>query len=307
MDELIFDNERYVSSKRAAEITGYAKDYVGQLCREGRVTAKLVGRNWYVLESSLRAHRFGTNEEAETPSVPATAAPEAPERPQTLVPEPIPPVITPIAALVEPPRYIAEEPAVVPPLAPKPAPPAPSPAIEDMQAAWREWFGKTPPAPALPDGSDDFTPSALPAVLPGETTEAAPEPDPEPQVREEPTYEPEPAAEPEEVPVSRSYATLSTGETVPDTGVPVVDLTPRATKQVKGRFGRVSCGEERERSKNAGALRTLLLVTAGVAALVALVGTGNADRLLGDKSFKFGPQKEIIDYLGGTRTYDSDL
>lgn len=37
MDELIIGEKTYLSSKRAAKITGYAKDYVGQLCREGRV------------------------------------------------------------------------------------------------------------------------------------------------------------------------------------------------------------------------------------------------------------------------------
>ena len=69
MDELTFDGQIYVSSKRAAQITGYAKDYVGQLCREGRVIARLVGRNWYVLETSVREHRFGIPEvkELETP------------------------------------------------------------------------------------------------------------------------------------------------------------------------------------------------------------------------------------------------
>jgi hypothetical protein len=51
MDELTLDDKAYLSSKRAAQVTGYAKDYVGQLCREGRVEARLVGRNWYVLES----------------------------------------------------------------------------------------------------------------------------------------------------------------------------------------------------------------------------------------------------------------
>jgi hypothetical protein len=59
MDTLTLDGKNYLSSKRAAEITGYAKDYIGQLCREGRVEARLVGRNWYILESSLHTHRFG--------------------------------------------------------------------------------------------------------------------------------------------------------------------------------------------------------------------------------------------------------
>ncbi len=61
MDELLIEDKKYVSSKRAAKITGYAKDYVGQLCREGRVPARLVGRSWYVLESALQDHRFGSH------------------------------------------------------------------------------------------------------------------------------------------------------------------------------------------------------------------------------------------------------
>lgn len=64
MDEIIIDEKKYVSSKRAAKITGYAKDYIGQLCREGRVPARLVGRSWYVLETAIQDHRFGGNSEA---------------------------------------------------------------------------------------------------------------------------------------------------------------------------------------------------------------------------------------------------
>ncbi len=65
MDELVIDEKKYISSKRAAKVTGYAKDYVGQLCREGRVPARLVGRGWYVLESALQDHRFGTSAQTE--------------------------------------------------------------------------------------------------------------------------------------------------------------------------------------------------------------------------------------------------
>lgn len=60
MDELLIEDKKYVSSKRAAKITGYAKDYIGQLCREGRVPARFVGRSWYVLETAIQDHRFGT-------------------------------------------------------------------------------------------------------------------------------------------------------------------------------------------------------------------------------------------------------
>lgn len=59
MDEIFIEEKKYISSKQAAKKTGYAKDYIGQLCREGRVPARLVGRSWYVLESAIQDHRFG--------------------------------------------------------------------------------------------------------------------------------------------------------------------------------------------------------------------------------------------------------
>ncbi|HUY05102.1 MAG TPA: hypothetical protein VMV62_00030 [Candidatus Paceibacterota bacterium] len=65
MDEIIIEEKKYVSSKQAAKITGYAKDYIGQLCREGRVPARLVGRSWYALESAIQDHRFGNQEAVE--------------------------------------------------------------------------------------------------------------------------------------------------------------------------------------------------------------------------------------------------
>ena len=63
MDELIIGEKKYISSKQAAKATGYAKDYIGQLCREGRVPARLVGRSWYVLESAIHDHRFSDPKE----------------------------------------------------------------------------------------------------------------------------------------------------------------------------------------------------------------------------------------------------
>lgn len=62
MEELLIEDKKYISSKRAAKVTGYAKDYIGQLCREGRVPAQQVGRSWYVLESAIKDHRFGSGE-----------------------------------------------------------------------------------------------------------------------------------------------------------------------------------------------------------------------------------------------------
>lgn len=138
MDELIIGEKRYVSSKRAAEITGYAKDYVGQLCREGFVEAKMVGRSWYVLESSIHEHRFGPEE------APAAASREAVEE-DVIVPEVQKPVYT-----WEPPKYVTEMPEMLPkadaaPVLPaaesaKKGSPEAAAAISDMQAAWKEWF-----------------------------------------------------------------------------------------------------------------------------------------------------------------------
>jgi len=56
MDELVIEGKKYISSKRASEITGYAKDYVGQLARLGKVPATRIGRAWYVDEVALLLH-----------------------------------------------------------------------------------------------------------------------------------------------------------------------------------------------------------------------------------------------------------
>jgi hypothetical protein len=75
MDEILIEEKKYVSSKQAAKITGYAKDYVGQLCREGRVPSRLVGRGWYVLESAIKDHRFGNRATATESEAVVTPSP----------------------------------------------------------------------------------------------------------------------------------------------------------------------------------------------------------------------------------------
>lgn len=56
MDELELQGKIYISSKRASQITGYAKDYVGQLARGNKLPATRVGRAWYVEKAALLAH-----------------------------------------------------------------------------------------------------------------------------------------------------------------------------------------------------------------------------------------------------------
>jgi len=59
MDELHFNGKKYISSKRAALLTGYTKDYIGQLCRAEKIEGRLVGRNWYINEMKLIEHKDG--------------------------------------------------------------------------------------------------------------------------------------------------------------------------------------------------------------------------------------------------------
>jgi len=74
MKELTLNGRTYLTTKRAAEITGYTTDYVGQLARQEKVDAQLVGRNWYIGEDSIKKHKFGEadvsirKEENETPA-----------------------------------------------------------------------------------------------------------------------------------------------------------------------------------------------------------------------------------------------
>lgn len=52
----------YISSKRAAEITGYTQDYIGQLARGGQIIAQRVSGLWYVVEESLRNYKAKADE-----------------------------------------------------------------------------------------------------------------------------------------------------------------------------------------------------------------------------------------------------
>ncbi len=53
MDQIQLSDRNYISAKRGAEITGYTQDYIGQLCRGGKIPAKRIGGDLYLLESDL--------------------------------------------------------------------------------------------------------------------------------------------------------------------------------------------------------------------------------------------------------------
>ncbi len=81
MDELILSGKKYISSKRASEVTGYAKDYVGQLIRGGKIPATRVGRAWYVDEEALKSYEItGTAIAISEEKVPNTPVLEVIER-----------------------------------------------------------------------------------------------------------------------------------------------------------------------------------------------------------------------------------
>lgn len=155
MDELTLDDKIYISSKQAAKITGYAKDYIGQLCREGRVEARLVGRSWYVLEESLKSHRFTDKRKAEVvteeeEAEEAVKAVTSTETEPTEIPtisatpgESIPVVsdIASIQAVLSTPRYTVEEPESISTIDQEPKMSEEGVRqIEHLQDAWSSWF-----------------------------------------------------------------------------------------------------------------------------------------------------------------------
>lgn len=132
MDEILIEEKKYISSKRAAKVTGYAKDYIGQLCREGRVPARLVGRNWYVLETAIHDHRFGQQEIEPVP-----------------IAKTEPPASEPLATW-ESPRYEASPvEALLPVYA---SANEPNEASQHLQDSWKEWFAHVADtAPVIPE------------------------------------------------------------------------------------------------------------------------------------------------------------
>lgn len=261
MDELTIDGKIYVSSKRAAAITGYAKDYVGQLCREGRVEAKLVGRSWYVYEPSLKKHRFSEEEEIEQPkAVTAWGGASAIGTSDDVhVSEK-----ANIQAVWDAPAYMAEEVKTLPELEEEPVTeierplePSAEP-LSDMQSAWQEWFSAR--------GAIDESRAPLP-------------PEPQPVSMEESAEEPvrmhivEPQNMPlrtvvsdiapiqrSEEPIRHAYAPVY---------VPAQPVPARTNRKGRGKGGKIS----------RRVLQAVFIAVIAVSASVALVSTGLIDSL----------------------------
>lgn len=57
MKQVVLDGISYTKAAEVAKKFGYTSDYVGQLCRSGKVDAQLIGRSWYVSEDSIQSHK----------------------------------------------------------------------------------------------------------------------------------------------------------------------------------------------------------------------------------------------------------
>ncbi len=57
MEYLTLNEKTFIKANKIARELGYTADYIGQLCRAGKVEAQLVGRTWYVEEKSIRSHK----------------------------------------------------------------------------------------------------------------------------------------------------------------------------------------------------------------------------------------------------------
>jgi len=306
MDELTIGDKIYISSKQAAKITGYAKDYVGQLCREGRVEARLVGRNWYVLESSIREHRFGGEAKVS-------------DRVE-VVPEP---KESPVRAW-EAPTYapMADE-GLMPTLNTVERPlakPETAEAVALMQDAWKEWFATRPQA--LPDGEKDFNEESLPMVVAEEKLEE----EAIEEVREsdissnEAIFEVSQAEEEYEIPVHRieevptveesimvhSYTSEHVSSNVSETYGPkgsVIDLSRASTEEyVYPEPVVVARPHRRKRRRSARSpltVRAIILSMAGLIALVAIIGSGAFDTTLAEQGIGNSLRGAIFDTLRG--------
>lgn len=56
-DQINLDGKEYTSSKRAAQLSGYTQDYVGQLARSAQIDAQRVNGLWYVFMDSLLGYK----------------------------------------------------------------------------------------------------------------------------------------------------------------------------------------------------------------------------------------------------------
>jgi hypothetical protein len=65
-DSIKIDGKIYISSRRAAEISRYSNDYIGQLCRGGKINSRMMGRAWFVDQDNLLEYKKSAEEALQT-------------------------------------------------------------------------------------------------------------------------------------------------------------------------------------------------------------------------------------------------
>jgi hypothetical protein len=263
MNELTIDGKTYISSKRAAEITGYARDYVGQLAREGHVVARLVGRSWYVLESSIREHRFGKEGEE------AAAAAQKPGRPDAM-------------RTWDAPKYASEAPQELE-MPAKDADTGRTDAttLAAMHSAWQEWFSM----------KGDISAEAAEEIAAEE--EVVIEEPAEKMVEEEPGLDAAKSVQDDAAPSNAVSIPIERIRPAPrpieamgyQRPISTAHTTPAATPEPPARSTemlaeRPSRRARKGRGRSGAALRALFIAVAVLAAVIGVVGSGIADPLL---------------------------
>jgi DNA polymerase III gamma/tau subunit len=268
----------------------------------------MVGRSWYVLESSIRAHRFGGDPLAapvET-SAPAEQAPATPagtwEKP-TYVPEMIPSMPVPVAAPSEEQANAAST----------------AETLTDMQAAWKEWFAQkqdtlieTPEI--IDEREEEYIENKEESARTDEIEEnirafkdAHQDREQEEEAAEPVSIQAIPAAE---EPVAPAYEEIE-AESEPVvihhapepryTAYQQEEIVP--TKQERKRAAARARRERRAAARSNGAgsfiVQAVLIAIILITVVITAVGTGYAARFVHSGSIA----QPVLDFLGGTSTY----
>lgn len=61
-DEIYLGGKKYISLRRGRDLTGYTKDYIGQLCRAEKIVSERIGRDWFVDPHNLLEYKKNLQE-----------------------------------------------------------------------------------------------------------------------------------------------------------------------------------------------------------------------------------------------------
>ena len=264
MDEILIEEKKYISSKRAAKITGYAKDYIGQLCREGRVPARLVGRSWYVLESAIQDHRFGNPEVN-----PQEAEKDTPN--------------TTLHPTWEAPRYEAVSEEVLPSIN---RPQTSSESVRDSWQTWSDYFDRMKENSVQEEtvqetGQETEYEDAVQEIVPNEDANEGEDTngDTNEDAKEEQQNEPEEENREEvNIPIHTMYKPLP-DEFLPHSAISISRQENKDAKNTKQLIQR-----KNKKGLFMKVLQAIVVMFAVIVAAVAIIGSGHFDRYISSVS-----------------------